>query len=151
MEPYYEQDEPPPRRSHGCLWGCLTVLLVAGLVTAALFGYGAWYFFKGFENDARIQTIMATVYSDPRAEMVLGRNIKIVDVEKRFFNTSSGHGKTATFTLRLTGSEGEGELKAYLDLNGPEAKVTLMVLTGTDGHPHYLVGKEPKSPMMQSI
>jgi hypothetical protein len=151
MEPYYEQDEPPPRRSHGCLWGCLTVLLVAGLVTAALFGYGAWYFFKGFENDTRIQTIMSTVYSDPRAGTVLGRNIRIIDVEKHLYNTSSRGGQKATYTLRLAGTEGEGVLKAYLDLNGPEAKVTLMVLTGTDGHPHYLVGKEPKSPFARSI
>ena len=28
---------------------------------------------------------------------------------------------------------------------------TTMVLTGTDGHPHYLVGKEPKSPFTRSI
>jgi hypothetical protein len=27
--------------------------------------------------------------------------------------------------------------------------VILMVLTGTDGHPHTLVGKEPERPMQQ--
>jgi hypothetical protein len=151
MESYYQQDEPAPRRKRSCLWGCLTALLVAALAGAALFGFGAWHFYRNLENDDRIQTAMAIVYGDPRTEMVLGRNIKVIDIEKHTYNYASGSGRTATYTLRLAGSEGEGELKVYFDLNGPKAKVTLMVLTGTDGHPHYLVGKEPKSPMMQSI
>ena len=151
MEPDTDEYEPPPRRSHGCLWGCLTVLLVTVLAVAAVFGYGAWHFFKGFEDDARLQSIMETVRSDPRAELVLGRNIHIVEVERHMFDFSNVRGKRASYRLRLAGSEGEGELKVDIDLNGSEAKVTLMVLTGTDGHPHYLVGKEPRSPFSRSI
>jgi len=151
MEPAVYENQPLPRRSHGCLWGCLTVLVIAGLVTVGLFSYGAWFFFTGFEKDARLQNIMETVRSDPRAEMVLGKNIHIVEVEEHMLNYSSESGKKLTYRLKLAGSTGEGELKVDLNLNGPKAKVTLMVLTGTDGHPHYLVGIPPSSPFTQSI
>ena len=149
MDPSYE--EVPPRRRSGCLWGCLGLLLIVVVGLGGVFGYSAWFLHKSFDNDSRLQTIMAIVQSDPRAAAVLGRNIHIVEVESRTFAMGTGIGKSESFTLRLIGTNGEGVLKADLDLSGGKTKVILMVLTGTDGHPHTLVGKEPESPMQQSI
>jgi len=150
MEPSYEE-APPPRRRSGCLWGCLGLLLIVVVGVGGFFGYSAWVLHQGFENDSRLQTIMAIVRHDARAEAVLGRNIKIMEVESHTFAVTTETGKTASYTLRLIGSNGEGVLEVNLDLNGKKAKVTLMILTGSDGHPHTLVGKEPDSPLQQSI
>jgi hypothetical protein len=152
MEPSY-QGGPLPlrRRSGGCLWGCLGLVLIVVVGLVGVFGYSAWFLHKSFDNDSRLQTIMAIVHNDARAEAVLGRNIKVVEVESRTFAMGTGIGKSASYTLRLVGSDGEGVLKVDLDLNGGKTKVVLMVLTGSDGHPHTLVGKEPENPLQQSI
>jgi hypothetical protein len=142
---------PPRRGSGGCLWGCLGLVLIVVVGLGGVVGYSAWFLHKGFENDARLQTIMAIVRDDPRAVAVLGRNIHIVGVESHTFIMATGAGKTASYTLRLVGSDGEGVLKVDLDLNHGKTKVTLMILTGADGYPHTLVGKEPESPLQQSI
>ena len=149
MNPSYE--EVPPRRRSSCLWGCLALVLIIVVGVGGIFGYSAWFLHKSFDNDSRLQTIMAIVRDDSRAAAVLGRNIHIVEVESRTFAMGTGIGKSESFTLRLIGTNGEGVLKAHLDLNGGKTKVILMVLTGTDGHPHTLVGKEPESPLQQSI
>ena len=150
MEPSVEQ-APPRRRSGGCLWGCLGLVLILVVGFGGIVGFSAWFLHKGFENDSRLQTIMNIVHNDARAEAVLGRNIHIVGVESHTFVMATGAGKTASYTLRLAGSQGEGVLEVDLDLNHGNTKVTLMVLTGSDGHPHTLVGKEPESPLQQSI
>jgi len=149
MDPSVE--EVPPRRRSGCLWGCLALALIVVVGIGGILGYSAWFLHKSFDNDSRLQTIMAIVDNDARAEAVLGHNIHIVEVESRTFAMGTGIGKSASYTLRLVGSDGEGVLKVDLDLSGGRTKVILMVLTGTDGHPHTLVGKEPESPLQQSI
>jgi hypothetical protein len=149
MDPSVE--EVPPRRRSGCLWGCLALVLIIVVGIGGIVGYGTWVLHQTVDNDPRLQTIMAFVHGDARAAAVLGRNIKIVELESRTFAVTTETGKTASYTLRLIGSDGEGVLKVDLDLNGGKTKVILMVLTGTDGHPHTLVGKEPESPMQQSI
>ena len=147
MDPSVE--EVPPRRRSGCLWGCLAVVLIIVVGIGGIVGYGTWVLHRTVDNDPRLQAIIAIVRDDSRAAAVLGRNIKIVEVESHAFAMTTETGKTASYTLRLIGSDGEGVLKVDLDLNGGKTKVILMVLTGTDGHPHTLVGKEPESPMQQ--
>jgi len=120
-------------------------------VFGGLFGFSAWFLNRNIENDSKLQTIMAIVRDDPRAEAVLGRHIHIQSVESRTFLMETGVGKTASYTLRLAGSRGEGTLEVNLDLNQAKTKVTSMVLTGADGHPLYLVGKEPENLIKQSI
>ena len=148
MEPSLQGPQEPRRRS-GCLWGCLGLVLIVVIGLGGVFGYSAWFLHKGLESDSRIQTIMAIVRDNARAEAVLGGDIHIVEVESRTFTMGTGVGKSASYTLRLIGSNGEGVLKVDLDLSGEKTKVTLMILTGTDGHPHTLVGEEPESPMQQ--
>ena len=151
MEPSFQGPKEPRRKSGGCLWGCLAVVVVVLLVFGGLFGFSAWFLNRNIENDSKLQTIMAIVRDDPRAEAVLGRHIHIQSVESRTFLMETGVGKTASYTLRLAGSRGEGTLEVNLDLNQAKTKVTSMVLTGADGHPLYLVGKEPENLIKQSI
>lgn len=150
MDPYAENDQPPPRRRRGCL-GCLGVLFGSVLVVAAVFAIGSWYFYYSLEHDDRLAGIMQTVRADAGAQALLGDNIHILEVERHTFNYTAAAGHTATYTLHIAGTYGEGELKVNLDLNGDHAKVTLIVLTGSDGHPHVLTGNEPKSPLAGSI
>ena len=147
MDPYAE---PPPRRRSGCFWGCLGTLAALVLVIAGVFTFGAWHFYKSFENDARVQAIMETLRHDGRAGLVLGDDIKLLELEKHTYTYASGHGGTASYVLRVVGSKGEGEVRVTLDVKDDGAKVTLMILTGKDGKPHYLVGTPPRNPMMDN-
>ena len=151
MDPYAEQQDlnPPPRSRGGCLWGCLGTLIAAVVVIAAVYSYGAWYLYKGFSHDARIQTIVEVVNHSEEAKAVLGRNISVHSVERQTYDTSTGKGSTATYVLNVIGSNGEGKVKAELDISGPKAKITSLVLIDSEGHAHYLVGAAPPNPMMQ--
>ena len=151
MEPTLPGPQEPRRRSGGCLWGCLIVVLIVVAGFAAMIGFGSWFLNRNLDSDTRIQTIMSIVRDDPRAQAVLGHGIRIASVESRTFEMGTGIGKTASYTLHLVGSQGDGVLEVKLDLNHAQPKVTSMVLTGTDGHPHTLVGKPPRSQLQQSI
>ena len=150
MDPYMQQQQPQPRRSNGCLWGCLGTLAALALITVGMFTFGAWHFFKLLDNDANLQLVMRTVTSDPRAEAVLGGNIKRLDVEMHTYSYATGKGSTATYVVRLAGSKGQGELKADLDTSTNPPKIKLMVLTGPDGREYYLTGAPPPHPMMDN-
>jgi len=148
MDPYAEP--PPPRRRSGCFWGCLGTLLAIVLVVAGVFTFGAWHFYKSFENDARMQAIMETLRHDGRAEFVLGRDIELLELEKHTYAYATGRGGSASYVLRVAGSKGEGEVKVDLELKDNGSKITLMVLTGKDGKSYYLIGAPPPNPMMDN-
>jgi hypothetical protein len=148
MDPYAEQ--PPVRQRNGCLWGCIGTGIAAVIVIAAVFGYGAWYFYKGFSNDERIQTVLEMVQHDARAAAVLGRNIKVLEVQMHTFDYSTGQGGTATYVLKVAGSAGQGELKANLDITSSDVKIKLLILTDRTGQAYYLVGTPPPNPLMQN-
>jgi hypothetical protein len=150
MDPYMEQQGPqePRRQGHGCLWGCLGTLLAVALIVAGVFTFGAWHFYRLLDSDSNLQQVMQTVANDPRAEAVLGKNIKRLDVEMHTYNYSTGQGSRATYVIRLAGSKGEGELKADLDTSANPPKIKLMILTGPDGREQYLVGAPAPNPMM---
>ena len=149
MDPYAEPEQTPPQPHHGCLWGCVGALIAAVVLVVAVFGFGAWHFYKVFGNDARIQTVMEAVRKSDEAVMVLGRNIKVLEVETQTFDYATGRGGTATLVLKVAGSNGEGEVKADLDITGRAATVKLLVLTDSEGHAHYLIGDPPPNPLMQ--
>jgi len=150
MDPYAEQNLPPPRRSHGCLWGCLLTLIALAAIVVAVFSFGAWHFYKLFGDNPHIQIVLDKLQSDTEAEAILGRHIKVLSVETYTFNESTGRNGIETFVLKVTGSAGEGDVKADLDISGDKVKITLLVLTGKDGQAHYLVGNPPPNPMMQN-
>jgi hypothetical protein len=148
MDPYAEQDAPPPRSHKGCLWGCLGTLIAAVVVIAAVFTYGAWYLYKGFADDPRIQTIAAAVRANDEAVGVLGHDIKVMAVERQTYDFSTGKGGSASYTLKMVGSNGEAEVNAELDVTRKDATIKSLVLIDSEGHSHYLVGGPPANPMM---
>lgn len=150
MDPYAEQDLPArPRPSRGCLWGCLAAFIAVVVIVAAVFGYGAWYFYKGFSSDERIQSIVAALNHSDEARAVLGRGIKAMEVNIHTFDYSTGKGGTATYVLKVIGARGEGEAKADLDISGNKAEIKSLILTDAEGQPHYIIGGPPPNPMMQ--
>ncbi|GAA0565145.1 hypothetical protein GCM10008942_11870 [Rhizomicrobium electricum] len=120
------------------------------VVVAAVYTFSARYFFKVLDNDAQIKTIVATLNQNPEAQSVLGRNITVMSRERVSFHSETGVGSTASYTLKVVGSNGEGEAKANLDVAGGKAKITSLVLTDAQGRDHYIVGAAPPSPMMQN-
>lgn len=150
MEHYSEEPQSPRAPRGSCLWGCLGGFVAVALVLVAVFGYGAWYFYKGFSNDSRVTLIVNTLRDNSQAVAVLGKNIKVLEVELHTFDYATGRGGTASYVLKVAGSQGHGTLKADLDVTGHEAKIKLLVLTDNDGRSYYLVGLPPPNPMMQN-
>jgi hypothetical protein len=150
MDPYAAEDQNPPPRRHGCLWGCVAAAIAATVLGVAVFGFGAWYFFKGFSQDDRVQTIMAAVVENEQAKAILGGNIKLLQVEWRSYSFTTGRGAIASYVLKLTGSNGTAEVKAELDVSGAQPKIKTLQLVDGEGQTHYLVGNEPANPMMQN-
>lgn len=148
MDPYAEQQVPPPRSHKGCLWGCIGTLIAVVVVIAAVFSYGVWYFYKGFSNDPRIQTIVTVVKASDEAASVLGHDIKVMAVKRQTYNYATGKGGTASYTLTMVGSNGQGDVNAELDVTKSESKIKSLILIDSEGHAHYLVGSPPPNPMM---
>jgi hypothetical protein len=146
MDPYAEP--PPPRPRSGCLWGCLGLLAAVVLVVSGVFFFGAWHFYKGFDNDVRVQQVMETLRRDPRAEAVLGRNIKLLEMQTHTYAFETGRGGTAGYVLHVTGSQNEADVEATLDIKDNNSKIIKLVLTPKDGRPLYLIGAPPGNPMM---
>jgi len=150
MEAYSEEEQSPRAPHRGCLWGCLGGFVAVAVVLMAVFGYGAWYFYKGFSNDSRIATIMTTLRDNSQAASVLGKNIKVLEVELHTFDYATGRGGTASYVLKVAGSRDHGELKADLDISRHEPKIKVLILTDSDGQSYYLIGTPPPNPMMQN-
>lgn len=150
MEAYSEEQQSPRAPRPGCLWGCLGGFIAVAVVLMAVFGYGAWYFYKGFSNDSRITTIVTALRANSEAVAVLGKDIKVLEVELHTFDYATGYGGTASYVLKVAGSRDHGELKADLDITGHEPKIKLLVLTDSDGRTYYLIGGPPPNPMMQN-
>jgi hypothetical protein len=150
MDPYAEQPEenPPPRPRRGCLWGCLGTLIAGVVLIGAVYSYYAWYFYKGFANDPRIQMVMEVVKKNDEATRVLGQNITVQGRERYTYDYATGRGGNATYVLTVVGSNGEGRVKAELDISGDKTKITTLVLIDAQGRNHYLVGTAPPNPMM---
>jgi hypothetical protein len=151
MDPYAEQQpEENPRPRRGCLWGCLGTLIAAVVVIGAIYSYAAWYFYKGFADDPRIQTVMEQVKKSDEAAAVLGKNISVQSRESYSYDYATGRGGTATYVLKVIGSNGEGRINAELDIRDGKTKVTSLVLVDGTGRSHYLVGAAPANPMIQN-
>lgn len=150
MDPYAAQEPPPPRNRRGCLWGCLGTLIAVAVVVTAVFSYHAWYFYKGFNNDPRIQAVMDIVKKSNEAASVLGKNISVQGSTLQTYSYETGRGGNASYVLKVVGSQGDGEVRAELDITGSDAKVKSLILIDHDGNEHYLVGTPPPNPMMQN-
>src|ERR1700754_2123556 len=77
---------PAPRRGHGCLWGCLFVLLIISLPGLV----AGWFLIYGFRHDPALQAAMELVRHDGIAHRVLGDDIRVTGVESRNFSFTFG-------------------------------------------------------------
>ena len=144
------EQAPPPRRSHGCLWGCLALAILLAVVGGGTAWWGEWYLTQGVRADPLLQKAMNVVRMSSTARDVLGDNIQIESVESEHFVSTLGNGKTATYTATLRGTKGEATLHATLHSDGTGMKIVSIILTGPDGS-RYNLTDETQSPPPKSI
>ena len=134
--------EPVPRRSHGCLWGCLGSLAVVAAIAGGLIVYGGWFFAQGYKSDRNLDTAMAALRTNPVAHAVLGDGIAIESMESETFSAVTGKGKTVSYTVKLRGNRAEGQLHVMLHYAGGDMKIVSMVLTGPDNERYNLTASQ---------
>lgn len=105
----------PPRRSHGCLWGCLAIVLLLFLPVLLAGGYGTWFLWQGFRHDPVLRTVQTLVSHDGLAHQVLGEDIHVVGMYGNAFSYTPGLGGHSDYEVRLQGSKAQGalEVEAY--------------------------------------
>jgi len=146
MEPS-EQDLPPRRRSHGCLWGCFWVVLFFVLAVGGTIGYTAWTLYQGFHNDPRLQAILTVVHDNERVRAEFGGEAYVMEVDRKSFPLPKHEGRATTYRLVLIGRSGKGELNVRLETRSNHTKTVTMILTAPDGRTRALVGKVPEKPL----
>lgn len=120
-------------RSHGCLWGCLAVLLVIFLPVVLAGSYGAWFLWQGFRNDPVMRTVSELVRHDGLAHQVLGDDVHVTGMEGNVFSYAPGLGSRSAYELRLSGRKGDGILEVEADTDRGHVTVRSMILTASDG------------------
>ena len=146
----HQQISPPPRRTHGCLWGCLGVLVLVALIGGGAFVWSGWYIFEGYKNDPALQVAITAVESDRTARDVLGSDIKVTGMKSEIFTDTMTSGRSATYSVDLKGSKAEGKLHVTLHSQGEGMKIVAMVLTGPDGT-RYNLTNNTVTPSSSSI
>lgn len=122
-----------PRRSNGCLWGCLILFLLFTLPVVLAGGYWAWFFYQGFRHDPAVRLARELVERDGIAQQVLGSPITITGVEGNGWSWMPGSGQTSSYLLTLSGPRGDGRLAVHAH-SGPAGEVLDdATLTGPGG------------------
>lgn len=147
---YYQQDSTPARPHRGCLIGALAGVGALIVILGAVIGYGAWYFHQGFDKDPRVKAVLSAAAQNDEAVRLLGKNIKVLELEHYAYGFESGKGSSATYVVKVAGSAGSGELKADLDVSGKTPVVRRLTLVSEDGQAHYLIGDGPPNPFLQN-
>jgi hypothetical protein len=129
----------PPRRSHGCLWGCLILILILALPPALIGGYGAWFLWQGYRRDPVLRVAGELVRQDGMAQQVLGSGATVTGVEGNFFSWMPGQ-TNHSYVVSLEGPKGEGRLAVLWHQAGMESpKLDTAILTGPDGRRYDLL------------
>jgi hypothetical protein len=142
------QPPPKPHRS-GFLWGCLTPIIIVGLLIVGGIGYVAYYMTNGYKNDPSVQSVLASVQSNPTARVVLGDNIVIVGTPGYSWAYNNGV-HTATYTLTVKGSLAQGTANAAVTIVNTQTHINILTLTGPDGKTYNLIGTGPVPPSTSS-
>jgi hypothetical protein len=128
----------PPRRSNGCLWGCLIVLLLVSLPVMLAAGYGAWFFWAGYRHDPVLRLAGELVREDGMAQQVLGHGITITGVEGNYFSWVPGQ-TSNSYDVTLEGPRGEGHLAIMSHAGAGGPRLDTAILTGPDGRRYDLL------------
>jgi hypothetical protein len=134
-----DHPEIPPRRRHGCLWGCLGVLAIFLLLGGGGGGYTAWRLYKTMQSDPQLTAILDQVHADPRAADILGGDFEVMQSEKLTFPLPGSHKFATTYKVVVIG--GYGQCQVDVRLEGPQndGKIVLLTVTGADGRRVQLV------------
>lgn len=137
--PYYT-----PRRSNGCLWGCLILALIVILPPALLGGYGAWFLYDGYRQSPVLVVVSELVREDGMAQQVLGTGAVVTGVDGNVFSWMPGQTSHA-YEVTLEGPKGQGHLAVTSHTGGAGLKLDSAILTGPDGRRYDLL-KHQKLP-----
>src|ERR1700744_1909994 len=139
-----------PRRSNGCLWGCLAVLAFIFLPVIVAGGYGAWFLYQGFRHDPVLRTVSELLRRDGMAHQVLGDDIHVTGISGNAFSFSfmPGMNSHADYEVLVSGDKASGTLDVEADNRRGHVKVEAMTLTLPNGARydllHNQVLKEPE-------
>jgi len=122
-----------PRRSNGCLWGCLALLLLFFLPVILAGGYGAWFLGQGFRNDPVLRTVAELTRKDGLAHRVLGDNIQVTGIGGNAFSFVPGLGSHVDYEVVIAGSRATGTLDVEADTSRGRVEIRSMVLTLPNG------------------
>jgi hypothetical protein len=125
--------QPAPRRSNGCLWGCLALLLVFFLPVVLAGGYGAWFLWQGFRNDPVLRTVAELTRKDGLARRVLGDGIHVTGVAGNAFSFVPGLGSHIDYEVAIAGSRATGVLDVEADTARGRVEIRTLILTLPDG------------------
>jgi hypothetical protein len=129
--------QSPPRRTHGCLWGCVAVLAFIFLPVLVAAVYSAWFFYQGYRRDPVLHGVIELVRQDGLAEEVLGEDIHVTGIEGSALSYMWGQGESGgSYVMDLEGSKGQGALDVTAFSQQGHLSVRSMVLAGPDGA-HY--------------
>jgi len=133
--------EPAPRRSNGCLWGCLAVLAIVFLPLLIAGGYGAWFIYQGFKHDPVLRTVTIVLRQDGLAHRVLGNDIHVTGVQGNAFSFVPGLGSQTDYEVTLSGDKASGTLDVEADTSHGRVDLKSMILTVPHGGRYDLLRK----------
>ncbi|HWA68481.1 MAG TPA: hypothetical protein VG821_01445 [Rhizomicrobium sp.] len=131
--PYY-----PPRRSNGCLWGCLIVILILMLPVVVTGGYAAWFVTQGYRHNPVLRVVGELVRRDGMAQQVLGYGAAVTGVEGNYFSWMPGMSRNG-YDVTLEGPKGQGHLAVTAHEGRAGPKLDSAILTGPDGRRYDLL------------
>ena len=138
-----------PRRSNGCLWGCLAVIAVVALPFILAGGYGAWFLYQGFRHDPVLRTVTMLLRRDGLAHQVLGDDIRVSGIEGNAFSFVPGLGTHTDYEVTLRGDKASGTLDVEADTSHGRIDIKSMILTMPHGGRYdllrNLVLQQPRS------
>jgi len=131
--PYY------PKRSNGCLWGCLILVLLLFIPPVLLGGYGAWFLYDGYKRNPVLRVVGELVREDGMAQQAMGHGAVVTGVEGNVFSWVPGMASD-TYQVTLEGPKGEGHLAVTSHHSGfGSVQLDSAILTGPDGRRYDLL------------
>jgi hypothetical protein len=138
--------QQPPRRSNGCLWGCLAILAFIFLPVILAGGYGAWFLWQGFRHDPVLRTVAELARRDGLAHRILGDDIHVTGVDGNAFSFVPGLGTHTDYEVTLAGDRASGTLDVEADNSHGQVDVKSMILTLPNGGRYDLLHNIVLSP-----
>lgn len=128
-----EQTGQTPRRSNGCLWGCLAVMAFIFLPVILAGGYGAWFLYQGFRHDPVLRAVTELTRHDGLAHQVLGDDIEVTGVAGNAFSFVPGMGGRSSYEVTIEGDKASGTLDVEAATPHGRVEIRSMILTTPNG------------------